>query len=1149
MTIPTVVAAPSTTPLSILAILNTFVERAKWANELLTLSQSIFDAIESNIVEITIVKQAVDISLTHLRHHSNGIIKSLENTAVAVKSLNENSESVANWQAALEVSSKLPVHKSLLSGHSTSTHLSDWIDKEEINKTSQKLEKDRAKITSLIDRLYTKADEMLAKVQALESSARTWFSAPVAPIASQEDLLAPEFDESWKGYKDLAEDVATLVQKIESDCSYVATLSDTPQNVHNALRITKLHEREFLPKAQDVTKELWAIHKAWAVSKSFHTQQSIKLLRTVSQIQFFSSPLRQQISELSTALKAAESDRIAVARAIDMPYLYGALLFELIRRDEWMDHMKARVNRTAEMMAGWREDEIKRRTKWIRQLGGSLGMLKRIGGGGSSGPGNSSDVPDVEITIINSKEHKSYSLTRRDIDQYLQLVKSFNLEEEFAELSALVAKTDKINPFPEPIPVEHQQMQQQVLKRQSVFKEGNVSEYSKSLLLAKSIGLDTPLHEPPPKSSNNSTIKLSDDPSKEDFSLAPRIQIYEARIRKLEDLLHRNQFQNSWTNKFQSPGTASTTTADSTTYPPKGDSGSEASGTGSGTNISQSEYQFLVEKIKLLEEEVQSKGIEIGKLKAENKTLSEEITAKNTSLEEAQVMKTDLIANLSTKDGEFNAERRSFQEEIDELKIKIYDLEIDIEHEIEKRVTMEDDIQYVKHQYKQKTETFKRTLQHQRKLISIAEHQALKAQTQYDVLATRARELSQRLYTSTVRNSDLLGSLGLQIHKEYDEEDGGILSFKIQRVKGLGRRTRSALSAAVGSEGAVEEEKSAIDPTVLYWIDSPSDEEDEDDVGKDDDDDNVFDDDDDLFDLHAIGATITQNTIDSGSLISSGRHSIDESIVSLQESGAKEEKPNSDRADSGNNDQANQGTKTESTESNPDSAESSTKPSSLYSSNYEQRRQLKRLERQQRLQQQQNGIPFKDQSAFEEEQRRKNETREIKKADIMQKRLDVYRRRANARTEPKYRRFLQTVYIDYDLFRVSVTKRFSDVEHLARKLQKECRGYRERAHLNEQLSRGKLAYKSFKQGDLALFLPTRDQTRDPNPWAAFNVGAPHFFLKPSPEHRLFERDWLVARITKIEEWVVDRAHGSEKDNPFDLSDGLKWHLLEATEER
>lgn len=58
----------------------------------------------------------------------------------------------------------------------------------------------------------------------------------------------------------------------------------------------------------------------------------------------------------------------------------------------------------------------------------------------------------------------------------------------------------------------------------------------------------------------------------------------------------------------------------------------------------------------------------------------------------------------------------------------------------------------------------------------------------------------------------------------------------------------------------------------------------------------------------------------------------------------------------------------------------------------------------------------------------------------MQLRLEKYRRRATKQSELRYQRFLNSVYIDYDLFRVSVTKRFSDVEHLARKLQRNAVG-------------------------------------------------------------------------------------------------------------
>jgi autophagy-related protein 11 len=46
-----------------------------------------------------------------------------------------------------------------------------------------------------------------------------------------------------------------------------------------------------------------------------------------------------------------------------------------------------------------------------------------------------------------------------------------------------------------------------------------------------------------------------------------------------------------------------------------------------------------------------------------------------------------------------------------------------------------------------------------------------------------------------------------------------------------------------------------------------------------------------------------------------------------------------------------------------------------------------------------------------------------------------------------------------------------------RKWQKQCKEYRERA-------KGKISFRNFSKGDLALFLPTRSTTS--KPWAAFN---------------------------------------------------------------
>ena len=78
---------------------------------------------------------------------------------------------------------------------------------------------------------------------------------------------------------------------------------------------------------------------------------------------------------------------------------------------------------------------------------------------------------------------------------------------------------------------------------------------------------------------------------------------------------------------------------------------------------------------------------------------------------------------------------------------------------------------------------------------------------------------------------------------------------------------------------------------------------------------------------------------------------------------------------------------------------------------------------------------------------------------------------------------------DIDRFSDAIYRRIKEVEHTARKMTRDARGYRERAHTIAKEAHDKIAFKHFKEGDLALFLPTRNQTT--GAWAAFNVGCPH----------------------------------------------------------
>jgi autophagy-related protein 11 len=180
----------------------------------------------------------------------------------------------------------------------------------------------------------------------------------------------------------------------------------------------------------------------------------------------------------------------------------------------------------------------------------------------------------------------------------------------------------------------------------------------------------------------------------------------------------------------------------------------------------------------------------------------------------------------------------------------------------------------------------------------------------------------------------------------------------------------------------------------------------------------------------------------------------------------------------------------------------------------------------------------------------------------------------DASEEDKYQSFISSLTrLDADAAVDIVTKRYKDVEILARKYQKDSRAYREKSHRVQSEAHEKIAYRSFKEGDLALFLPTRNQAT--RPWAAFNVGAPHYFLREQDSHKLQSRDWLLARISKVEERIVDLSRSLtnglrgqtdrrsinteasdgastrsvDDENPFELSDGLRWYMIDAFEEK
>lgn len=942
-----------------------FDTRSRWAETLLDKAEEYKSEIGSVESQIDVIISGIKVAMANLQHPLGSLEKNINTKVEFLTELDENAQKAADWEQDYNKLDRIQLIDYFQTSDAKAPKtLAGWIDKEEVSAASVKCTELRSACYENLRWLQGGVTTVLSHANELDSSVKSWARNK---IHSQ-------------SYMDIFQDIKALALRIKKDAEHVSSLAETAPNLKNAVKLAALHEKEFL---NEIKSYIFDLHqKIVECMKLKRTYQDgfIDYLRQISQLQYQTSLLRPKLQTVQRDLHRAEEHRVTVAQVIELSYLYGMFLLEHHRRKLWTDHVKSMVYETNDGITTLNQEEIKCRESWKKHCGDAmLKLLKRE-------TKNEEHVPTIEVVLKDEHEDEC-EVTKQDVDKFFHDLGQIGFNELLNELKleydGLVKRVNASKLASSSSAAQQQQQADDLSASQKLFKTGSISENSLLLL-----------------NGNNTSNKRDANEAREYES---KIKEYEMRIRKLEGLLHRKQY-------------AEMTSAVGTPITPPGTGTGTVTGNSGMLNKSERpQPNRLLEQVHTLTEERKVDRGRIESLKRHNHELEERVQRIEQERDNAENTKNDLLANMSAQESEFSRERRGLHQEISELKMRVDELEEEAEREGDRANELEMKRDHEVQKLEKQLEVIKLREHENNKNYSeeldkfIAKEHSLKDENEklrnkVERFIVRSKDLSQRLYTSYRRSCEMLECIGLQVSKEIDEESNQVISFAVNRVRGLRRSSKgggdastsnvdnnasSMLESEVRASGGVEitttgdGETGGLGPTVLYWM---------------------------------------------------------------------------------------------------------------------------------------------------------NETPESEGEDME---LIV------TREEERYTKFTNEVYIDYDIFRDSVYDRFKAVERLARKGQQ----YRDRAHRAEKESRQKISIKSFKSGDLALFLPTRDQARDPQPWATFNVGAPHYFLKPNKEHQLDSREWLVARINNIEDRTVNRAIDSTQDNPFDLSDGLKWHWVEATEER
>lgn len=966
----------------------------------------------------------------------------------------------------------------------------------------------------------------------------------------------------------LLQDIEAVAKKVDTDYQ---TMLEYPSSNRDAIlqasKIAASHTERLLPTIAKRAVEMSKMQQYATQTRNSLAAESSEFMRSISEITALSGTVKSQIGALDQEDEHATFDYLRLIQHV--PYMYASFLVEAIKRHEWLDKVKQDSSTLANEMALFQEEEIKRRRKWSKSISNAYGPETLA---------SESNVPGLELNLLGEEEQWP-SVTRRDLEEFYQLLQNYKADAAIvSDIGKMIAELS--NPT------------RQQSKRMKAFKNGSVHEAAlgRSGLLIR--GDDDLLRS------------LQDDKSK----LESKLKTAESRVRRLEDLLHRQTQASrpSLANIFQTqtPSQQLSDRHDSTisVRPPALAEDRRRSVEGNDA---------LVQRIQQLEAEL---AMEKERSAMIEKDLNAQVTQHNDTkgqMDEVNSTKKDLLENMEALKREFVEERKLLEGEIKRLQLRLEDTEDEIEHfgesreneknsydekvrnlELElERLTVERRDEALKSEGQ--VEFLRKEARLQRETIEAQERQLQASQDEIKSLTKKAEALEEtaNLLLGTLRDfwEQLLRAEPMP--EDHTELSEGItrkvssLLARLQSIEGDMALLRLELDSAQGSVKSVKLEKVAAE-TRLAGEEAES------------------------IRLREVLAEEKARIVALEGELSNGREQLSQlrerltdgetGSESLRKRLEEDEEKITFMAEELASRQSHVGSLEEEVRNLKERLqESQTKVSELstwfesrtghakdltqrlYSQTERLTRLLERLgfsvtrqgssmviqkvPRSERVAQSQTVNDLEPSSSL----RRSSTFNSRLAADNIDLELLYWADSANLETESeKYETFIATLgSFDTDAFSDTIYRRLKDVETLARRLQRDARAYRERAHVLQKEAHDKIAFRHFKEGDLALFLPTRNQRS--GAWAAFNIGAPHYFLREQEAHRLQNREWLLARISRIQERQVDlsktlqhrpetgrrgnvpdsESPDDDNDNPFDLSDGLRWYLIEASEDK
>lgn len=950
----------------------------------------------------------------------------------------------------------------------------------------------------------------------------------------------------------LLEDIEVVVKQIDSDYNTALGYGGSQRDVAQASKTASNHTERLVPNLKKRAKEMDDMVQYAAQSRNTIAADAVDFMRAITAITSHRTDFKDQI----VALNQSEDDLTTFdyLRLIQqLPYMYASFLAESIRRHEWNDKIKNDSSTLANEMALYQDEESKRRRRWQKMVGSTYG------------PSLDTNVMGLEVSVLGGANSWP-AVNKSELEAFIQTLKGLDTEQ--AILDDIGQLLHELN---------HPTKQQ--LKRFRAFKNGSIHESSlgRSGLMIR--GDDDLLRS------------LQDDKGR----LEGKLKTAESRVRRLEDVLHRQSQASRPGNLFQ-PQMGSTHSRRGSISSVKGSVAERSRSSSDATDA-------LVRRVAELETELRQEKERSESIQKDLRTRATQNNSMEDRIQEANSTKKDLLENMEALKREFVEERKSLEVEIKALKARLEDTEVELEqfgdsrdeekathlerlHQLETELDRSErerkdeilkaqgQVEFLRNEariQREQRDSMERELETAKKQGHDDSKKAAETQEIADGYLQSLRTLHLQLCPedATPNDPDLVEALQTRLTEVLSrfqnmDSDTAVLRQDLEQSRAQVKELRGELAATnekLASEEAstreAREEASEANAKVEAVEGELSETREKLSSARAQ-----------LLDGETGSLTLQKRVDDEEKKLTS----LKEELASRQSHVGSLEEELRLRSEKLQSTQAKLSDLTARYESRDERSMDLTRR--LYSQTNHMYHLLTRMSY--TVSRNDNGgmvitrIPRAERVA--QNPNDSDPSNSLHKSgtlgskppqDSVDLELLYWLNGTDAKAEvDKYAAFVEKFgTFDMDAFSDMLYRRFKEIEYKARRWQKDSRTYRDRAHSLQRESHNKIAFRHFKEGDLALFLPTRNQQA--GAWAAFNVGFPHYFLRELDGHRLRNREWLVARITRIQERVVDLSKSPEQgskvgaestnreenDNPFQLSDGLRWYLIDAQEDK